>query len=242
VASFSAEVSARGIPSRALPATEITRSSKKPAAIAFTARWWLSSAIRSWSERAMFHCLAISSQCSPMLLPVARLATEGTCRRTSRHRISPIRSMRSPKLRACEKRRMKSDRPCFKPSCTRLMLSTPPQSATSTPSPSMPAAWKTAAMLVEQASTVEKAGVDWSSLAWISTSRAMLLQPRLGATVPQTMRSGRVPAGSCAAIACATGTESSTASSVRSAPSTRAKGVRTPLTSQVSMVSAFSVS
>ena len=46
-------------------------------------------------------------------------------------------------------------------------------------------------MLVEHASTVENAGVAWSSPASISTSRAMLLQPRLGATVPHTMRSGR---------------------------------------------------
>ena len=37
-ASFSADVSARGIPSFAIPSTGITRSSKKPEAMAFTAR------------------------------------------------------------------------------------------------------------------------------------------------------------------------------------------------------------
>src|SRR5579862_192655 len=240
VASFSAEVSARGIPSFTIPSTGITRSSKNPEAIAFTARWCEASAMRSWSERAMCHCLAISSQCSPMLLPVARFATAGMCRPKSFQRKSVTLSMRSPKLRAVPSLRIQSDMPCVSPICTRLMLSTPPHNARSISLPSIPAASNTATMLVEHASTVLKAGVAWSMPASITSSRAMLLQPRFGATVPHTTRSGREPAGSCAAIAFATGTESASASSLRSGPSTRAKGERTPDTSQVVMsISSF---
>ncbi|HEX6634421.1 MAG TPA: hypothetical protein VF038_10665 [Usitatibacter sp.] len=232
VASFAAELSARGTPSFAIPATGTTRSSKKPSVIALTARWWDCSAMRSWSARATFHCFAISSQCSPMLLPVARLAMLGTCRRMSRARSSAIRSMRSPTERAWLTRRIQSESPCARPICTRLMLSTPPQSASERGPPSIPAASIAAAMLVAHASTVEKAGVAGSSCASTTTSRAMLLQPRLGATVPHTTRSGRSPAPSCAPIAFATGTESATESSRRSGPSTRANGVRTPATIQ----------
>ena len=140
--------------------------------------------------------------------------------------------MRSPTVRACVRRRSQSESPCESAICTRLMLSTPPTSARPCVPPSIPAASNAATMLVEQASTVEKAGVWPSSPASMSTSRAMLLQPRLEATVPHTIRSGRVPAASCAPIAFATGTESATASRARSPPSTRAKGVLTPGTSQ----------
>jgi hypothetical protein len=87
------------MPSLVTPSAAITRSSKNPAAIALTARWCDCSAMRSWSERAIFHCFAISSQCSPMLLPVARFFTAGTCRPKSFQRNSPRRSMRSPKVR-----------------------------------------------------------------------------------------------------------------------------------------------
>jgi hypothetical protein len=133
LASFSAELSVRGSPSFAVPSTATTRSSKKPPASPCTARWCDCSATRSWSARAMFHCFAISSQCSPMLFPVARFFTAGMCSRTSLQRNSPRRSTFSPNERACEKRRMKSERPWRSPICTRLMLSTPPHIATIAP-------------------------------------------------------------------------------------------------------------
>src|SRR3546814_4410237 len=60
----------------------------------------------------------------------------------------------------------------------------------STPPPSMPAAANAAVMLVEQASTAENAGTLGLSLASSQISRAILLQPRLGITLPQTTRSG----------------------------------------------------
>jgi hypothetical protein len=69
----------------------------------------------------------------------------------------------------------------------------------------------------------------------ITSSRAMLLQPRFGATVPQTTKSGREPCGSWEAIALATGTDRAMESSLRSAPSTFANGVRTPETSHVAI-------
>src|SRR6185312_9893809 len=161
------------------------------------------------------------------------------CRPKSFQWNSPSRSARSPKVFACDMRRMKSESPCGSPICTRLMLSTPPHIARFTSRPSIPAASNTATMLVEHASTVENAGMAGSSFASITSSRAMLLQPRLGATVPHTTRSGRALAGSCPAIARATGTESATASRARSGPSTRAKGERKPPMSQVVMSSSL---
>jgi hypothetical protein len=56
-------------------------------------------------------------------------------------------------------------------------------------------------MLVEHASTTENAGTLGLSLASSQISRAILLQPRLGITLPQTTRSGS------AAMACTTGTD-----------------------------------
>src|SRR6202008_2942 len=55
-----------------------------------------------------------------------------------------------------------------------------------------------------------------------------------GTTVPHTAKSG-VPPLTRSTIACATGTDSSIASSLLSAPSTLAKGVRTPQASQTSV-------
>jgi hypothetical protein len=66
-------------------------------------------------------------------------------------------------------------------------------------------------MLVEQAITVEKAGIVGSTFASSNTSRAILLHVRFGSTVPHAAKSGFAPA-SCAIMACTTGTESSTAS------------------------------
>ena len=63
-------------------------------------------------------------------------------------------------------------------------------------------------MLVEQARTTENAGTVGLSLASSQVSRAMLLQPMLGITVPQTSRSG----SAWAAIAFTTGTDRDTAS------------------------------
>ena len=57
----------------------------------------------------------------------------------------------------------------------------------------MPAASMAPIMLVEQAMTVEKAGIVGVEPASISTSRAMLLQVRFGTTAPQTAKSGRPP-------------------------------------------------
>ena len=70
------------------------------------------------------------------------------------------------------------------------MTSAPPTSDRSAPPPSMPAAAKVAVMLVEQARTTENAGTLGLSLASSQTSRAMLLQPKFGITVPQTTKSG----------------------------------------------------
>ena len=63
-------------------------------------------------------------------------------------------------------------------------------------------------MLVEHARTTENAGMLGLSLASSQTSRAMLLHPRLGMTVPQTARSGSAKF----AIAWTTGTDNETAS------------------------------
>src|SRR5436305_2038625 len=84
-----------------------------------------------------------------------------------------------------------------------LITSAPPTKARSAVPPSIPAAAKAAIMLVEQASTAEKAGTVGSRPASSQISRPILLQPRLGITVPQTKRSGRA----FAAIACASGTD-----------------------------------
>ena len=62
--------------------------------------------------------------------------------------------------------------------------------------------------LVEQASTVETAGMVGSSPASNTSSRAMLETVGSGITSPQTMKSGRARA----AIALATGAESPSAS------------------------------
>src|SRR5262245_48657564 len=97
----------------------------------------------------------------------------------------------------------------------------------------MPAASMVPIMLVEQAMTVEKAGTVASMPASISTSRAMLLKVREGTTTPHTAKSG-LPPSSAATMWRATGTDSSMASSVASAPSTLANGVRTPAASQMS--------
>jgi len=84
-----------------------------------------------------------------------------------------------------------------------------------------------------QAMIVEKAGMVGGRPASISTSRARLLQVRLGTTAPQTVKSGCAPP-SCPTIWRTTGTESSIASKDASGPSTLAKGVRTPAASQIS--------
>ncbi len=75
--SFSSDVSRRGNWSRSRPSTA-TRSCGKPASWAAIARRWLSRAYSSCSRRPIFHSFAISSQCSPMLLPVARFLISGT--------------------------------------------------------------------------------------------------------------------------------------------------------------------
>ena len=97
----------------------------------------------------------------------------------------------------------------------------------------MPAASIAPIMLVEQAMTVEKAGMVASMPASISTSRAMLLKVSEGTTTPHTAKSG-LPPFSRSTMWRATGTESSMASKAASAPSTLAKGVRTPAASQMS--------
>jgi hypothetical protein len=56
----------------------------------------------------------------------------------------------------------------------------------------------------------------------------MLLQPRLGTTEPHTAKSGSASVRSLPIIACATGTDSATASWAASAPSILEKGVRRP--------------
>ena len=57
-----------------------------------------------------------------------------------------------------------------------------------------------AAMLVAQAMTVEKAGIVGATPASISTSRAMLLHVRLGATTPQTVLETVANACSCVGL------------------------------------------
>ncbi len=225
--------------SRFTSPTGITRSSKKPASQAATACWWLSKAIWSWSARDSFHSLAVISVCSPIDRPVVRLATLG------------IQSFRSlalslvrcasfwPVVLAAWKPLSQSEKPMLAPTWTLLMLSTPPTRARSRPRPSiMPAASMTPIMLVEQAMIVEKAGMVGSAPASSSTSRAMLLQVRLGITVPQIAKSGRAP---CASMAWTTGTDRAMASWSFSGPSTLAKGVRRPAASQMSGLDAMIV-
>ena len=76
-ASFSSEVSLRGMVSRRKSPNGITRSSKKPRSHAATEFRWLASATSSWASREIFHSLAVISVCSPMLIPVVRLLTAG---------------------------------------------------------------------------------------------------------------------------------------------------------------------
>jgi hypothetical protein len=71
------------------------------------------------------------------------------------------------------------------------MVSAPPTMTTSMPGPIMPAAAKAAVMLEAQAKVTENEGTVGSSFASSQISRATLLQPRLGMTVPQITRSGR---------------------------------------------------
>jgi hypothetical protein len=77
LASRSSEVSLRGMASRFVSPTGITRSSKKPLSQPATALRWLSSASWSCSSRPICHSLAVISVCSPMLKPVVRLAIAG---------------------------------------------------------------------------------------------------------------------------------------------------------------------
>jgi hypothetical protein len=95
----------------------------------------------------------------------------------------------------------------------------------------MPAASNVPAMLVEQAITVEKAGMVRGAPDSISTSRARFDHCSEGITAPQTIRSGAAPSAS---IALTTGVESCRASYFASAPFTRAKGVRRPAASHTS--------
>ena len=74
--SLSSEVSRRGNSSRLRPSTG-TRSSNRLRSCAATALRWLSRANSSCSLRPISQALAISSQCWPMLLPVARFLTSG---------------------------------------------------------------------------------------------------------------------------------------------------------------------
>ena len=82
-ASFSSDVSLRGMVSRFTSPTGITRSSKKPLSQAATALRWLCSAISSCSARPICHSFAVISVCSPMLRPVVRLTIAGMNRRMS---------------------------------------------------------------------------------------------------------------------------------------------------------------
>ena len=174
-----------------------------------------------------------------MLRPDVRLATAGIQSRMSRSCTCVTWSSFWPSDRACWNLRNQSESLWPSPICTRLRLSTPPTSARLQLSPSiMPAASMAPIMLVEQAMTVEKAGIVGSMPASISTSRAMLLHIRLGTTAPQTAKSGR-PRFSNPTIWRATGTESSIASRSAKAPSTLAKGVRTPEATQTSVVRAM---
>src|SRR6266545_194184 len=103
-------VSARGKPSRDIPATGTIRSSKNPAFCPASAFSWLASASLSCGSRAMLQAFAISSQCSPMLLPVARFLTSRICRRISRALRSLNDARRWAIERAWEKRRSRSER------------------------------------------------------------------------------------------------------------------------------------
>src|SRR4051794_18314021 len=96
----------------------------------------------------------------------------------------------------------------------------------------MPAASNTPVMLVEQAMTVEYAGTVGSMPASIRISRAMLLQVRLGTTLPHTAKSG-LPPDNRPTMCLTTGTDIAMASSPASGPSTLANGVRTPQASQM---------
>jgi hypothetical protein len=138
-----------------------------------------------------------------------------------------------------------SEKAMLAPTWTLLMLSTPPTRARSRPRPSiMPAASITPIMLVEQAMIVEKAGIVGSAPASSRTSRARLLQVRLGITVPQMAKSGRAPPSfreSWASMAWTTGTDRAMASWAFSGPSTLANGVRRPAASQMSGLDAMIV-
>src|SRR5262249_16298173 len=90
-------------------------------------------------------------------------------------------------------------------------------------------------MLVEQAMMVEKAGMVAGAPASMSTSRAILLQVRLGTTLPHTAKSGTAPP-SWSSMLRTTGTESSIASSFASAPPDLAHGERVPTANQVSVL------
>ena len=114
------------------------------------------------------------------------------------------------------------------------MLSTPPTSARLRLTPSIiPAASMAPIMLVAQAITVENAGIFAGAPASIHISRAMLLQVKLGTTVPQTQKSGWALA-SPPSMCPTTGTDRAMASSLPRGPSTFANGVLTPAANQTS--------
>ena len=105
------------------------------------------------------------------------------------------------------------------------MVSAPPTSAKcKPPRPIIPAASTTPMKLVEQASTVETAGMVGSSPASNTSSRAMFETVGSGITSPQTMKLGRARA----AIAFATGADSASASYGANGPPPLTNGVRTP--------------
>ena len=107
--SFSSVVSARGNASLSMPSTGTIRSSKKPRSAPVIAPRWLASVMSSCSVRPISHVFAISSQCSPMLLPVARFLMAGTWRRKSWS--SSLRRIAARDLRSWAriKRRIVSD-------------------------------------------------------------------------------------------------------------------------------------
>ncbi len=174
-ASLASDVSGRGKPSFVTSRNGRIRSSKKPRVCAATACSWLASATSSCSWRPTCQVFAISSVCSPMLFPVTRFLISGICNQRSDGLNAVRTSSRRLKSRAWTRCRSQSERSCPSPIWTRLMLSTPPASASSRPLPSMPATSKTPAMLVLHCMMVVNVGTCGSSLASSQISRARLL-------------------------------------------------------------------
>ena len=175
----SADVSARGFASRASSGREMTRSSKKPLSQPATARWWPSEPSRPVFRArrqacGLFHVIAHR----PTGISRAHPGWEHVARRQRCSAESAAPDPARTDRQSLMLQRLRQATACHD-SCAADHCQVCPATKQSCRSEGC------SRMLVEHARTTENAGMLGLSLASSQTSRAMLLHPRLGMTVPK---------------------------------------------------------